>query len=34
LLDKNLIKKGDPLVILSDALYDEANVDAIFLREA
>jgi len=25
--DKNLIEKGDPLVILSDALYDEANVD-------
>lgn len=31
---ENLIKPGDPLVILSDALYDGANVDAILLREA
>ena len=30
----NLIKPGDPLVILSDALYDGVNVDAILLREA
>ena len=29
-----LIKPGDPLVILSDALYDGVNVDAILLREA
>jgi pyruvate kinase len=29
-----LVKAGDPLVILSDALYDRSNVDAIFLREA
>ncbi len=28
------IKAGDPLVILSDALYDGVNVDAILLREA
>ncbi len=31
---ENLIKNGDPLVILSDALYDSVNVDAILLREA
>lgn len=31
---ENLIKTGDPLVILSDALYDGVNVDAILLREA
>ena len=31
---ENLIKPGDPLVILSDALYDGINVDAILLREA
>ena len=31
---ENLIKLGDPLVILSDALYDGVNVDAILLREA
>jgi pyruvate kinase len=30
---KGLVKQGDPLVILSDALYAEANIDAIFLRE-
>jgi len=30
----NFIKPGDPLVILSDALYDGVNVDAILLREA
>jgi pyruvate kinase len=30
---ENLIKPGDPLVILSDALYDRVNVDAILLRE-
>jgi pyruvate kinase len=30
----NLIKPGDPLVILSDALYDGVNVDAILLRDA
>jgi len=28
-----MIKPGDPLVILSDALYDGINVDAILLRE-
>jgi pyruvate kinase len=31
---ENFIKTGDPLVILSDALYDGVNVDAILLREA
>ena len=31
---EKLIKLGDPLVILSDALYDGINVDAILLREA
>lgn len=31
---ENLIKPGDPLVILSDALYDGINVDAILLRDA
>lgn len=31
---ENLIKPGDPLVILSDALYDGVNVDAILLRDA
>lgn len=31
---ENLIKPGDPLVILSDALYDGVNVDAILLRQA
>ena len=31
---EGLIKPGDPLVILSDALYDGVNVDAILLREA
>lgn len=31
---QNLIKPGDPLVILSDALYDGVNVDAILLRQA
>ena len=31
---ESLIKPGDPLVILSDALYDGVNVDAILLREA
>ncbi len=34
LREKGLIKPGDPLVILSDALYHETNVDAILLREA
>ncbi|MES2598495.1 MAG: pyruvate kinase [Verrucomicrobiota bacterium] len=29
-----LVKRGDPLVILSDALYDGTNVDAILLQEA
>ena len=29
-----LVQKGNPVVILSDALYDEMNVDAILLREA
>jgi pyruvate kinase len=29
-----LVKQGDPLVILSDALYDGTNVDAILLQEA
>jgi pyruvate kinase len=28
------IRHGDPIVILSDALYDEMNVEAILLREA
>ena len=32
--DKGFVKKGDPVVILSDALYQEANVDAILLRDA
>lgn len=31
---ENLINTGDPLVILSDALYDGVNVDAILLRQA
>jgi hypothetical protein len=31
---EGLIKPGDPLVILSDALCDCVNVDAILLREA
>jgi pyruvate kinase len=30
----SLVKPGDPLVILSDALYDGVNVDAILLRDA
>jgi pyruvate kinase len=34
LRQKELVQVGDPMVILSDALYDEANVDAILLREA
>lgn len=34
LLKKGLVRKGDPIVILSDALYDEMNVEAILLREA
>ncbi len=34
LRDKGLISPGDPLVILSDALYAEMNVEAILLREA
>ena len=34
LRSEKLIKHGDPLVILSDALYDGVNVDAILLREA
>lgn len=34
LMEKGLVQKGDPIVILSDALYDEANIDAILLREA
>lgn len=34
LRQRQLIHPGDPIVILSDALYDEANVDAILLREA
>jgi pyruvate kinase len=28
------VQPGDPIVILSDALYDEMNVEAILLREA
>lgn len=28
------VKPGDPLVILSDALYDGVNIDAILLRDA
>ena len=34
LLSRGLVKKGDPIVILSDALYDEMNIEAILLREA
>ncbi|MCB1210161.1 MAG: pyruvate kinase [Verrucomicrobiales bacterium] len=34
LRDKGLVKPGDPVIILSDALYANANVDAIMLREA
>lgn len=34
LLSRGLVQKGDPLVMLSDALYDEMNVEAILLREA
>ncbi|MDB6137005.1 MAG: pyruvate kinase [Verrucomicrobiaceae bacterium] len=34
LREKGLINKGDPLVILSDALYQSTNVDATLLREA
>ncbi len=34
LRQKGLVKKGDPLIILSDALYHETNVDATLLREA
>jgi pyruvate kinase len=29
-----LVKTGDPLVILSDALYDGNNIDAILLQDA
>lgn len=34
LRERGLVQKGDPIVILSDALYDEMNVEAILLREA
>ncbi len=34
LREESLIRPGDPLVILSDALYEGVNVDAILLREA
>ncbi|GEP43400.1 pyruvate kinase [Brevifollis gellanilyticus] len=34
LYQHGLVKQGDPLVILSDALYDGTNVDAILLQEA
>ena len=34
LRQRGLIQPGDPIVILSDALHDESNVDAILLREA
>ena len=34
LRERGLVRKGDPIVILSDALYDEMNVEAILLREA
>lgn len=34
LRDAGQVKAGDPIVILSDALYDEMNVEAILLREA
>ena len=34
LRQRGLVNHGDPMVILSDALYDEANVDAILLRQA
>lgn len=34
LVSRGLAKKGDPIVILSDALYDEMNIEAILLREA
>jgi len=30
---RGIVKTGDPVVILSDALYSESNVDAILLRE-
>jgi pyruvate kinase len=31
---KGLVQAGDPIIILSDALYANANVEAIMLREA
>jgi pyruvate kinase len=34
LREKGLVKKGDPIVILSDALYADMNAEAILLREA
>lgn len=34
LRQQNLVRSGDAIVILSDALYNEMNVDAILLREA
>jgi pyruvate kinase len=30
---RGIVKTGDPVVILSDALYSDSNVDAILLRE-
>ena len=34
LRQRGLVQPGDPVVILSDALHDDSNVDAILLREA
>lgn len=34
LRERGLVQKGDPIVILSDALHDEMTVEAILLREA
>jgi len=34
LRERNLVVKGDPIVILSDVLHDEMTLDSILLREA
>jgi pyruvate kinase len=34
LREAGLVQTGDPIVILSDALYDDTHVEAILLREA
>ncbi len=34
LRQRGLLQPGDPIVILSDALYDDTNLDAILLRDA